>query len=169
MEQGLASNMHRAQSSFLVSASTLQNGTASIRFHGLRTLCGPVFHFPANENKAIDAWRRDARSLLCCRCHQPHPPRRHIHPTLGSSPSRSKTPSMNPYSEFTCLYTSQKLKKAKTWQDGTNEGLVAVCHLLFIQSTFIYFYSCIFDCNLTHTRPHSLLPQQLQGNYPVMN
>ncbi|GJJ76966.1 hypothetical protein EMPS_09325 [Entomortierella parvispora] len=24
----------------------------------------------------------------------------------------------NPYSEFTCLYTSQKLKKAKTWQDG---------------------------------------------------
>ncbi|KAF8936586.1 hypothetical protein BGZ58_004007 [Dissophora ornata] len=25
---------------------------------------------------------------------------------------------MNPYSEFTCLYTSQKLKKAKTWQDG---------------------------------------------------
>ncbi|KAF9181856.1 hypothetical protein BGZ51_005136 [Haplosporangium sp. Z 767] len=25
---------------------------------------------------------------------------------------------MNPYTEFTCLYTSQKLKKAKTWQDG---------------------------------------------------
>ncbi|KAG0283918.1 hypothetical protein BGZ96_011712 [Linnemannia gamsii] len=25
---------------------------------------------------------------------------------------------MNPYSEFTCLYTSQKQKKAKTWHDG---------------------------------------------------
>ncbi|KAG0015400.1 hypothetical protein BGZ80_009882 [Entomortierella chlamydospora] len=25
---------------------------------------------------------------------------------------------MNPYTEFTCLYTSQKQKKAKTWQDG---------------------------------------------------
>ncbi|KAG0260317.1 hypothetical protein BG011_001965 [Mortierella polycephala] len=25
---------------------------------------------------------------------------------------------MNPYTEFTCLYTSQKFKKAKTWQDG---------------------------------------------------
>lgn len=29
---------------------------------------------------------------------------------------------MNPYSEFTCLYTSQKQKKAKTWQDGNGQG-----------------------------------------------
>ncbi|KAI7828523.1 hypothetical protein BC939DRAFT_443145 [Gamsiella multidivaricata] len=31
---------------------------------------------------------------------------------------RQPSSSMNPYSEFTCLYTSQKLKKAKTWHDG---------------------------------------------------
>lgn len=74
--------------------------------------------------------------------------------------SRSHPFPMNPYTEFTCLYTSQKQKKAKTWHDGTGAPLhsgsaqlgfsVDFCHqMVALTSTC---FSTLLETHVGHVR-----------------